>query len=227
MRIPVAERGLQGWFVKPEEPAKATVLLFHGIGDRIEYWRRLQQRLAAAGLSSLVFHYAGYGESEGQTTPENLALDASAAYAWLLERQPSIPCFLLAFSLGTGLAAEVAASLQPPPAGLILCEAYPTLRRAAMRVVRPAPFAARLLPDVWRTVDNVCTLRMPLLVVHSAADTLFPAAMAEEIHASSIAAGVQAELKIFPDYAHNAPYYLVPEDYWASVVEFITRPRPG
>jgi alpha-beta hydrolase superfamily lysophospholipase len=225
VRVSVAGRTVEAWFATPAQPATATVLLFHGIGDRIAYWRRVQERFAAAGFSSLVFHYAGYGQSAGQTTPGNLALDAHAAYAWLRQRQPSLPCFLMGFSLGTGLAAEVANSLEPPAAGLILCEAYTSLRHATMQVVRAVPCAGRLMPDVWRTLDNVTQLRMPLLVVHSSADALFPPAMAEQLHAAAIAGGVASTLYIFPGYAHNAPYLQVPQDYWAAVAEFIAQPR--
>jgi alpha-beta hydrolase superfamily lysophospholipase len=221
LRAPHQDRMLEACFVQPDGPAAASILLFHGIGDRIAYWRRVQQRFATAGFSSLSFHYAGYGQSYGQTTPENLVLDAHAAYAWLVAQHPGLPCFLMGFSLGTGLAAEVANALHPPAAGLILCEAYTTLRRAAMRVVRPVPFAARLMPDLWRTVDNVARLGMPLLIVHSSADALFPAEMAEELHAAALAGGVSSTLRIFPGYAHNAPYLLVPDDYWTSVTEFV------
>jgi len=223
VRIPSGSRALAGWFVLPEGPVLASVLLFHGIGDRILYWRRAQQRLARSGVASLVFHYSGYPGSEGASTPENLDQDARSAYTWLRAKVPAVPVFLLGFSLGSGLAAEVAGSLEPPPAGLILAEAFTTLRLAASRVVGPLNFIARLFPDVWKTGENVGSLKLPVLVVHSTGDALFPVAMAEEIFAAAQAGGAPAELILLDGHRHNAPYWTVPEDYWTAILDFIAR----
>jgi uncharacterized protein len=218
---------LAGWFVAPAVPIQAAVLLFHGIGDRLVYWRRAQQRLAQSGIASLVFHYSGYPGSSGTTTPEHLANDAHAAYAWILDRIPAgTPVFLLGFSLGSGLATQVAADLRPPPAGLILSEAFSTLRHAARRITRPVGFMANLLPDVWKTSETVRNLPIPLLIVHSTGDALFPVSMAEQIHRAALASGVAVELRILEGHRHNAPYLNVPEDYWAAIVEFIARESP-
>ena len=224
VQIPSAARLLAGWFVLPERHPHAAVLLFHGIGDRIVYWRRAQQRLAQSGVASLVFHYSGYPGSSGTTTPENLTNDAHASYGWIRDRLPvGTPVFLLGFSLGSGLATQVAADLRPLPAGLILSEAFSTLRQAARRIARPASFLANLLPDVWQTRETVRTLSMPLLVVHSTGDALFPISMAEDIYAAAKAVGALAELRVFNGYRHNAPYLSVPEDYWSAILDFIAR----
>lgn len=220
--IPTEDGHLSGWFVTPERPGQAAVLIFHGIGDHIAYWRRAQHRLAQSGVCSLVFHYSGYPGSTGTTTPGNLASDAHAAYAWLhCHTPPDTSIFLLGFSLGSGLAAEVAAHLQPPTAGLILCEAFTSLRDAARRITRPLPFLGNLLPDVWQTRENVCHLNLPMLVVHSTGDALFPISMAEEIHSAAQSAGRQVELRILTAHAHNAPYLTAPEDYWQAILSFI------
>jgi fermentation-respiration switch protein FrsA (DUF1100 family) len=224
LTVPSGDNLLSGWFVDTDTSLHAAVLLLHGIGDRLIYWRKAQQRLAESGIASLVFSYSGYPGSGGTTTPEQLTIDAHAAYRCLRDRLPArTPVFLLGFSLGTGLAAEVAADLQPPPAGLILCEAYSTLREAARRIARPAGFFARLLPDLWRTTQTIRQLKMPLLIMHSTADALFPVAMAQEIYAAAVAAGVAAELQVLDGHLHNAPYLTVPEDYWTAILSFIAR----
>jgi alpha-beta hydrolase superfamily lysophospholipase len=224
MTILSGDRTLEGWFVAPANPPRAALLLLHGIGDRIAYWRAAQHRLAASGITSLIFHYAGYGASQGQTIPEHLEPDVHAAYATLRSLIPApTPLYVLGFSLGSGLAAQVASSLQPPPSGIILAEAFPTLRLAAKRVVRGIPFIANLFPDVWKTRQNVARLTIPLLIIHSTGDTLFPIAMAEDIYAAARAGGAPADLAVFHGYRHNAPYLSVPEDYWSAIVDFISR----
>jgi dipeptidyl aminopeptidase/acylaminoacyl peptidase len=64
---------------------------------------------------------------------------------------------------------------------------------------------------------------MPVLILHSDGDSLFPVSMAEELHAAARRARVQSELQVMHGYAHDAPYRLVPEDYWAELVTFIQR----
>jgi alpha-beta hydrolase superfamily lysophospholipase len=224
VRIPSINRTIPGWFVPPDGPPSASVLLFHGIGDRGFYWRRAQQRLAQAGISSLIFHYPGYEGNGAAITPQNMETDARSAYAWLRAQIPEpMPLFLFGFSLGSGLAAQVAQSLTPPPAGLILSEAFTTLRQGARRAARPAAFLGNLLPDIWQTRSNVAALNMPLFIVHSSGDALFPASMAEELFAAACAGGTHAELQILSGYPHDAVYCAVPEDYWSAVLDFIAR----
>jgi fermentation-respiration switch protein FrsA (DUF1100 family) len=217
-----SEGRLDGWFAAPNRGPEAAILLFHGLGDLIPYWRRAQHRLAQAGISSLIFAYSGYPGSDRTTTTANLAEDSHAAYAWLREHIPAeTPVFLVGFSLGSGLAAEMAPKFTPTPAGLILCESFTSLREAARRIARSLPLVDKLLPDVWRTRDSVSLIPFPILVVHSTGDALFPVSMAEEIYARGRAAGRDIQLSVLQGHAHNAPYLSVPEDYWGAILEFI------
>ncbi len=217
-------RAVTGWFVASRGTPVASVLLLHGIGDRAYYWRRAQERLAEAGISSLIFDLAGYGGNHGSTTPANMEADARAAYGLLVGKaSPRTPILLLGFSLGSGLAAQVAGKLTPRPAGLVLSEAFTTLREAAKRAARPASILGYMLPNLWKTRENVAHLGLPLLLIHSSGDKLFPVSMAEDLLAAARRGGTEAELRILHGYGHDAPYRLVPEDYWATVIAFITR----
>ena len=62
------------------------------------------------------------------------------------------------FSPGRGLAAQVAVKLTPPAAGLVLSEAFTTLGEAAKRAERPASILGYMLPDLWKTCDDVAQL---------------------------------------------------------------------
>ena len=222
--FPAGCQSVTGWFVPQRNTLLASILLFHGIGDRSTYWRRAQQLLAQAGISSLIFDFPGYGANGDAPTPINMEASARAAYSWLISHVPTqTPVFLLGFSLGSGLAAEVAPTLRPFPSGVILAEAFTSLQDGARRAARPLPFLGYLMPDIWKTRENVAGMSMPVLIVHSDGDSLFPASMAEELYTAARRHGVQAELKILHGYAHDAPYRIVPEDYWAEILAFIQR----
>lgn len=219
--IPCSDRQLDGWLVEADSP-RAALLVLHGIGDKLPYWRGVQAMLHHHGITSLVFDYAGYGNSAGWSTPENLELDSIAAYRSLHERAlPQTPIFLLGYSLGTGLLAEVAPRLEPAPCGLIFCQAYPSFREAARCVLRFLPALAKLVPDIWQTRTRLRVGKLPVLVVHGEQDALFPSALAKAIHAAAAQADRGAQLAIVPGYTHNAGYLLVPPDYWAPVLKFM------
>jgi hypothetical protein len=57
---------LEAVLVKPvSQPARASVLICHGIGETVQHWFAVQEMLAATGVASLVFDYSGYGRSSG------------------------------------------------------------------------------------------------------------------------------------------------------------------
>jgi len=57
---------LDAIYVEPVgPPARAAVLLCHGIGETVRPWFPVQQLLAINGVASLLFDYSGYGKSTG------------------------------------------------------------------------------------------------------------------------------------------------------------------
>jgi uncharacterized protein len=61
---------------------------------------------------------------------------------------------------------------------------------------------------------------MPVLVVHSDGDQLFPVAMAKRVHE---ACGENGELIVVSGFAHDGPVYFPTEAYWRPIVEWATR----
>jgi hypothetical protein len=127
--------------------------------------------------------------------------------------------FLLGFSLGSGIAAHGAGALRPPVTGLFLCEAFDSFREAACAAGVPR-WLARAVPDVWVTVAMMEHIQMPVWVVHSDGDGLFPLEMPRRI---TKACGSWGELIIMKGLAHNGPYLAAAETYWRPVIERILR----
>jgi alpha-beta hydrolase superfamily lysophospholipase len=213
LTIQSGDRTLDATFVSAGEGAPAA-LICHGIGEVVEYWGAIQRLLQVLGISSLVFDYSGYGRSTGLPSAENCEEDAIVALEEL-SRRANAPLFLLGFSLGTGISASIARCV--PIAGLILCEGYSSLREAAASV-GVSPWLASEVPDTWQTERLVAELSIPVLVMHSDADDLFPVSMAKRVAAACNGRG---QLIVLPGLTHNQPIFIPTKDYWGRVADWI------
>jgi hypothetical protein len=207
---------LDAVFVEPAVvPARAAVLLCHGIGETVEQWFGVQQLLAANGVASLVFDYSGYGKSSGRPHWEQFELDAIAAFGVLGKLAPGLPAAVIGFSLGSGVA--IAAIDRLGAQRLILCEAFTSFRHAAVSAGVPRALA-RLVPPIWHAQQRLAECKMPVLIVHGEKDRLFPVAMAREL------AGwcePRAEVVLVPNTTHNQPFSRPHISYWGPIIEWM------
>jgi uncharacterized protein len=208
-------RELSAVYVEAEGNAP-TFLICHGIGERVEYWGGVQLFLQRLGISSLVFNYSGYGESSGYVSAAHCEEDAMAAYRELVARECQ-SIFLVGFSLGSGVVSAVASKLKVD--GVILCAGYSTLREAAAAMGFPR-WVTHIMPDVWETVDRVRELEMPVLVMHSDEDGMFPLSMARRV---AEACGERGELIVAHGLSHDSPIYVPTESFWGPVADWAKR----
>jgi uncharacterized protein len=224
--LPAGRRQIEAQLTLPEQPPRALVLLCHGIAERLNFWTQVQLQLAEVAIGSLVFHYSSYGQSRGPATTEAFESDARTAYAFLASLSPNTPLFLFGTSLGSAVAAHVAASVDPQPAGLILSQGFPSLREAAAAVFAQLgirhPVLPRLMPDLWHSAEAVRSVRCPILVVHSPDDELFPASMGEALyHAAAQRPSCRQTLLTPPGFAHNDVSLRPSRGYWSPIMDFI------
>lgn len=210
----------------PEEKPRALVLICHGIGERLYFWSKVQLLLAEVDVGSLVFHYTSYGQSRGPCTPEGFESSAQAAYAYLASLVPEAPLFLFGTSLGTAVAAQVAATLQPAPAGVILSQGFPSLREAGKSVLARLNLALLpvhgWLPDVWRSAENLAAIAPPVLVIHSPDDELFSREMGERLYAGAASRRDGRQYMTLPaDFAHDDVSLRPSMGYWQPILDFI------
>jgi alpha-beta hydrolase superfamily lysophospholipase len=211
--VPSGRRRLSAVYVSAGDDTPA-VLICHGIGELVEYWGKVQGLLKGMGVSSLVFNYSGYGTSTGHLSTAHCEEDTAAAWRELAGRgHRSI--VLLGFSLGSGVAAAVASRVAID--GLVLCEGFSTLREAGNAMGFPR-WLTRVVPDAWDTVRRVSGLEMPVLVVHSDVDGLFPLSMATRV---AEACGPRGTLIVINGLTHNAPIFAPTEDYWQPIAEWV------
>lgn len=216
------DRILSAVFI-PAEPGVPVLLLCHGIGETVEHWSAAQALLRDHGIGSLVFNYSGYARSTGRLCAQHCDEDFLAAYAELRRLVgDELPVFVLGFSLGTGIAGKGISSLQPEPAGLFLCEAFPSFQEAVEASGLPHLVVNWLVPPLWQTAYAIQSVDMPICVIHSDGDQLFPVSMAEQIVAASNGA---AELVVVQGLAHNEPFLKAVQRYWHPIIDRVLSGR--
>jgi pimeloyl-ACP methyl ester carboxylesterase len=170
---------------RPQGPASGpTIVHFHGNGETIADSLDVAADLAARGLGVLLVEYRGYGLSRGgpaaaSPTERGLYMDAAAALdALAREGVPPSSTVLWGTSLGTGVAAEMAA--RGRGAALILVAPYTSIRAVASRLAPIFP-ASLYMADRFDTLGKAPGVRVPTLIVHGDQDELIPHAMGREV----------------------------------------------
>jgi alpha-beta hydrolase superfamily lysophospholipase len=207
---------LDAVFVTPaREPARAAVLLCHGIGETVDHWLGVQKLLAAQGVASLVFDYTGYGASTGRIRWKQCEEDAIEAFGALEALLPGTSVSILGFSLGSGIAAAVLDYISPQK--LILCSSFTSFQAAACCAGLPQGLSF-LAPPIWNSEESLCRCSLPVLVLHCENDRLFPIQMASKLASSC---KERAKLVIVPNQRHNDPFYRPHHQYWDHVVSIL------
>jgi uncharacterized protein len=217
-RSPIAsgEQFLDAVFVAPaRKPARAALLLCHGIGETVDQWFGVQSLLADQGVASLVFDYSGYGKSTGRIRWKQCEEDCIAAFRALKVLLPDTSVSMLGFSLGGGIATAVLDRVSPQK--LILCSSFTSFPAAVCGAGLPHRLSF-LVPPIWNTEESLGRGSLPVLVLHCEKDRLFPTRMANRLASSC---KESAKLVIVPDHRHNDPVYRPLRAYWDHVISVL------
>jgi alpha-beta hydrolase superfamily lysophospholipase len=190
---------LGAWLVAPRESNGFTVLVASGnAGDR-SLRTPLAQALADRGFNVLLFDYRGFGGNPGHPTEDGLALDARAAYRFLVEQEGIRPERLIYFGESLGAAVVTELATEHPPAGLVLRSPFTDL--AAVGAVHYPWLPVRLLlRDRYPVVDYIERVNVPTAVVYGSEDEIVPA---EQSRAVAQAAGDQTTIITVEGARHN------------------------
>ena len=209
---------LGGWFVAAALPSMGvTALVFNGNGSNRSTRAPLAARLAARGISTLLFDYRGYGGNPGSPSEEGLALDARAARGYLASR-PDVDQDRVVYygeSLGSGVA--VALALEQPPFALVLRSPFTSLVDLG-RYHYPLLPVASMLRDRFLSIDRIGSVQSPVLVIAGDCDTIVPLSQSERLYD---AAPFPKQLLVLEGLDHNDYELLAGARVMTAVVEFI------
>lgn len=170
---------------EPAHDSAYWILHLHGNADSAFSPEQLRhcESLRQLGFSVLSFDYRGFGLSSGVASEAHMDQDAAAALDELIERGVS-PSRIIVWghSLGSGPAVLLAS--QHPVAALVLFGAFTSIPDAAQDTY---PY----LPVKWITgirfasIDLMPKVHVPVLIAHSATDTLIPLRHAQRLFAAA------------------------------------------
>lgn len=201
-----------------------AILFLHGNAGGLESWFVNADFYRRANYDLFMLDYRGYGKSTGRIESEaQLHADAEAAWAYLAPQYRGLRLVVYGRSLGTALAARLAAQHQPDLT--VLVSPYRSLAALARDIYPWVP--AALLRYPLRTEDDVARIASPLVLVHGLRDALIAPAHSEALLARApqaqllrVAGAGHNDLQEFEDYRQGLARAL------AATAAAPPRPRP-
>jgi len=161
-------------------PADATtaIVFFHGNGEIAESGEALARQLASHGYQVVLAEYRGYGISRAEGSPNERGLYADAEAICAAVNVPNDHLVLMGFSLGTGVATEMAA--RGHGRALVLLAPYTSIPEVAQRDVPFFPMNA-LMRDKLDSLSKAPSIDIPAFVAHGDRDEVVPFDMGETV----------------------------------------------
>lgn len=199
-----------------------TVVVSHGNAGNISHRLFLYRLLLDLGVNVLAYDYRGFGRSAGRPTESGTYLDGEAAIDWLKARGVAEDRIVVyGESLGGGIASELARR-RPGLHGLIVSSSFTSIPDLGVELFPFLP--VRLLSTItYGTRAKLPEIRVPVLILHSRADTLIGFRHAE----ANFAAAREPRFLREISGDHNDQPTIDPEGYAAAVGEFLRAIRPG
>jgi pimeloyl-ACP methyl ester carboxylesterase len=127
---------------------------------------------------TIVFHYRGYAPSTGSPSARALAADALLVHDEAVRRFPGRGIVAIGFSVGSGVAAQLAA--ERPLAGLVLVTPFDDLGRVAAGHYPWLPVRWLFRHDL-PAAERLAGSRVPTAIVAGGRDTLIPPARTDAL----------------------------------------------
>jgi pimeloyl-ACP methyl ester carboxylesterase len=172
-------KGLAGIHIPAEEPARERTLIL-GFGgnawnaqDVAEYLHEL-----FPDGEVVAFHYRGYAPSKGAPSAEALIADAPLVYDLAVERVKPRRVVAIGFSIGSGVAATLAAARKLD--GLILVTPFDSLKAVAQSMYPWLPIG----PFFEHEIDAASALEkvdVPVAIIAAQRDEIVPSRRTEAL----------------------------------------------
>lgn len=151
--------------------SRGVVYYFKGNTRSVKGWGKYARDFLSKGYDLFMFDYRGFGKSSGRRSEELFYEDAQAGYDYLLRFYEEGEIVLYGRSIGSGFAANTAASNNPRM--LILDSPYKSLYHI-VRYYTPFLPVASILRYQVRTDLYIPNVKCPIYIIHGERDRLIP-----------------------------------------------------
>jgi pimeloyl-ACP methyl ester carboxylesterase len=196
----------------------ARVVFFHGNGELAEDNADLARELASHGYAVTLAEYRGYGISRAAGAPTERGLYADAEAVLRALATPRDKLVLMGFSLGTGVAVEMAA--RGYGRAIVLLAPYTSIPAVAQHWVPFLPMGL-IMRDKFDTQSKASKIDLPVLVAHGDADEVVPFDMGETV-AHTFPKG---RLVTVPG-AHHTDMFAKDEHLMQKIINFLIEVMP-
>ena len=173
-----------------------VIFFLHGNAGSLQTWFVNTEFYRRANMDLFMLDYRGFGKSSGHIESQaQLQADVRAAWAQVAPRYAGKKRVVYGRSLGSGLAAGLAAEVQPELT--VLVSPYRSMTALVQEKYPWLPGAVLRYP--LRSDTALQRVKGPVLLAHGARDTLIPPSHSEALRALA----PQAELLLVPQAAHN------------------------
>jgi hypothetical protein len=158
--------------------ADMAIVFFHGNGELADDGTQLARSLSSHGWAVILAEYRGYGMSSGAGGPSERGIYADAEAIVSSANVRNDHLVLMGFSLGTGVATEMAA--RGHGRALVLLAPYTTIPAVAQHHSPLFPMSL-LMRDKFDTISKAPKITLPVLVAHGDRDEVVPFDMGETV----------------------------------------------
>ena len=188
------------WAAEPAE-GKPVIFYFMGNVGHLEAFDPQFREILTHGYGLVAMAYRGGGGASGKPSEAGLKQDARLLWnnlpAVLRVRIPENQRIIYGFSLGTGIAVDLASSTNP--AAVILEAPFTRLCKVIEFTTKILPACRLMWDEFYPSIEQVSQINAPVLVLHGEDDNQVPVEMGRKIAQT---AG-DAELVIYPGGRHN------------------------
>jgi len=159
---------LNGLLFKSED-SQGLIFYLHGNAGSLASWGNIAKTYTELNYDIFIIDYRGYGKSEGKiTSQEQLFQDNQIAYDELKKRYNEDEIIVIGFSIGTGMASNLASTNNPKL--LILKAPYYNLTDMIQHIHPMIPTFN--LKYRFETNEYLKSCRMPVIIFHGDQDEI-------------------------------------------------------
>lgn len=196
------------------EATQPLILYLHGNGGGLHAFTPALDWLDGRGLGVAAMEYRGFGDAPGKPSERVLVADALAFYDHLAQQFPGRPIVVWGYSLGSGVATQLAA--QRPATALVL-EAPFSAALDLAREFYPVFPVGKLMHDQYLSREFISDVRAPILILHGTDDRIVP------IHSGRRLYKAAPEPKHFNHYVGAGHLDLIDTPAYDDALAFIKR----